>query len=260
MKGKVYFVGSGPGDPDLLTVKAHNLLDTADVVVYDALVTRGIVERISPNAVRIPVRKSPRGHGMNIEEIGNTLVSLALGGNSVVRLKSGDPLIFGRLWEETEFLDSAGIPYEIVPGITSALSSAAFARIPLTDRRFSSSVAIVTGHEARDKKYHSVDWAQLAKSVDTVIVLMGASNIAEYSRKILESGIEGNILLTVVCNASRNNQKILETTLAEAAYGDFDLKEDLCTVIISLGTLPVKNVTQTVKRRTSRRIVSLKAE
>lgn len=260
MKGKVYFVGSGPGDPDLLTVRAQDLLTTSEVVVYDALVTDEIVKRIGPNAVRIPVRKSPRGRGMSIDEIGNTLVDWAHKRKSVVRLKSGDPLIFGRLWEETEYLDSAGIPYEIVPGITSALSSAAFARIPLTDRRYSSSVAIVTGHEARDKKSPSVNWADLARTVDTIIVMMGATNIAEYSKKLLDSGVDGSVLLTIVCNASRNDQKILETTLVDAAYGDFTLHEDLCTVIISLGSSPTKMAPYVQGGRTSNRTVSLKTE
>lgn len=234
MTGIVYFVGAGPGDPGLLTVRALNLISTADTVIYDALVTREITDMIPEGVKRIPVRKSPRSRGLGIDGIGKLIVSLAGEGKSVVRLKSGDPLIFGRLWEETEFLDSAGIPYEIVPGISSALSAAALAGIPLTDRRFSSSVAIVTGHEARDKESQAVDWAGLAESVDTVVVLMGATNIMDYCRKLIEAGADSDVRLTAVCNVSRPDQKVIRATLGDGARGELVSVGSLCTVIISL--------------------------
>lgn len=233
--GKVYFVGSGPGDPDLLTIRAMNLLKKSDVIVYDALVTGSVIDLIPEVTVKIPVRQRPRDRGMSIDEIGAVLVSYALRGNSVVRLKSGDPLIFGRLWEEIAFLVSAGIEYEIVPGISSALASAALAKIPLTDRRFSSSFAVVTGHEAKDKVRGRVDWRKLSAAVDTLIVLMGATNASDYTREMIRAGIDGSIPLTAVCNVSRPDQRIVETTLSDVAEGRNPSLGNLCVIMISIG-------------------------
>lgn len=238
MKGKVYFVGAGPGDPGLLTVKSLELLNNADVVIYDSLVTREITNLIPPRASRIAVRKSPRAKGLTLQEMGNLMVAYAKSGETVIRLKSGDPLIFGRTWEEIEYLEREKIDYEIVPGITSALSSAAFAGIPLTDRRFSSSFAVVTGHEASGKTTESVDWGNLAKSVDTLVVLMGASTIRDYCSKLLEAGALASASVTVVSNASRPDQEILRTTLGEVAGGSAEECGDLCTVIISMKSTP----------------------
>lgn len=258
MAGKVYFVGSGPGDPDLLTVRALDLIRNCDAVVYDALVTAPIIEKIPAGSLRVPVRETPSEKGMNITSIGTTLVDLAMAGMSVIRLKSGDPLIFGRLWEETDYLDAAGIQYEIVPGISSAFSSAAFAGIPITDRRFSSSVAIVTGHEAKDKKSPAVDWKGLAKTVDTIIVLMGSSSMAEYSKKLIDAGVDGSTALTIVCNASRENQRVIGTTLAETAEGKVVEHDNLCTVIISIGASRVKQ--KSGSRRNFGRVKLVSAE
>lgn len=234
MTGRVYFVGAGPGDPDLLTVRAANLLCSSDAVLYDALVTPEILERIPAGVRRIAVRRSPREKGVKISDIGGLLVKLASGGKTVVRLKSGDPLIFGRLWEEASFLDATGIPYEIVPGITSALSAAAFARIPLTDRRYSSTLAIVTGHESKDKTKMAVNWEKLASTVDTLVVLMGATNISAYSARLLGGGADESAKFTIVCDGSRGNEKIVFTTLGEASRGRCNDFGDLCTVIINL--------------------------
>lgn len=240
MSGKVYFVGAGPGDPGLLTVRSVELLKSADVVIHDSLVTREIIQKIPAEVRRIAVRRSPRARGLTLEEMSSLMIAYAKSGETVVRLKSGDPLIFGRTWEEIEPLEREGIEYEIVPGITSALASAAFARIPLTDRRFSSSFAIVTGHEAKTKITRSVDWGALAKSVDTLVVLMGVSTMSTYCGKLLDAGAEPSAAVTVVSNASRSDQKIFRTTLGEMADGVPEEYGDLCTVIISLKkTTPV---------------------
>lgn len=234
MQGKVYFVGAGPGDPGLLTVKSLELMRNADTVIYDSLVTPEILRLIPSSVRRIAVRKSPRARGFDLKEMCSLMIAFAASGEIVVRLKSGDPMIFGRTWEEIDFLKSAGIGYEIVPGITSALSSAAFAEVPLTDRRFSSSFAIVTGHEATSKRYCSVDWDSLSRGVDTLVVLMGVSTIANYCGRLHDAGVEGDAAVTVVANASRADQKILRTTIGEIVKGLPDEYGDLCTVIISM--------------------------
>lgn len=235
MAGKVYFVGAGPGDPGLLTIKSLELMRSADVIIYDSLVTTDILREIPDNVRKIAVRKTPRAHGLGLQEMCSLMIAFAKSGEKVIRLKSGDPLIFGRTWEEIEFLRSEGVTYEIVPGITSALSSAAFAEIPLTDRRFSSSFAIVTGHEANAKKSHSVNWEGLAKSVDTIVVLMGVSTISDYCSRLHDSGVEDEAAVTVIANASRQGQKILRSTIGEIRKGIPDGYGDLCTVIISTG-------------------------
>lgn len=234
MKGKVYFVGAGPGDPGLLTLKSVELMKKADVVIYDSLVTDEILRLIPSTVRKIPVRKSPRAKGLSLKEMGSLMIAFASSGEVVVRLKSGDPLIFGRTWEEIEFLESEGIEYEIVPGITSALSSAAFAGTPLTDRRFSSSFAVVTGHEANNKTSESVNWRNLSKGVDTLVVLMGASTLKDYCQKLQEAGVDDSASVTIVANASRSNQKILRTSLGEVLRGLSEDYGDLCTVIINL--------------------------
>lgn len=232
--GRVYFVGAGPGDPDLLTVKAVKLLKSADVVIYDSLVTQGILDLIPLTLTRIPIRKNPREQGMNIREIVDLMVEHAQRGELVVRLKSGDPTVFGRLWEEASLLEEKGVPYDIVPGISSALYAAAVSRTPLTDRRFSSSFAIVTGHESSEKSTRRVVWEKLAGAVDTLVVLMGASTIREYTGRLLAAGANPNCVVRAVFNASRDNQKIIETTLEEASKGLPKEYGDLCVVIISL--------------------------
>ncbi len=234
MSGIVYFVGSGPGDPGYLTIKALKLLRSSDLVIYDSLVTREIIRKIPNSVHRVAVRMSPHSKGMKMKELTELMVRHALGGKIIVRLKSGDPLLFGRTWEEIEPLEEAGIKYEIVPGVSSAFASAALSKTPLTDRRFSSSVAIVTGHEANNKLSTSVNWGLLAHSVDTLIILMGASTIADYSEKLIEAGVDGSATVTLIFNASREDQKMIRTTLARVSGGLAMNFGDLCTVIINL--------------------------
>lgn len=236
MKGKVFFVGAGPGDPGLLTVKSVDLIKSVDVVIYDSLVTKEILDLIPSEVLTIAVRQAPRSKGLTLQEMCGIMIDHAISGEKVVRLKSGDPLIFGRTWEEIEFLNREEIEYEIIPGVTSALASAAFAGIPLTDRRFSSSFAVVTGHEAKNKLTGSVNWGELAKSVDTLIVLMGVSTITDYCGKLLDAGVEPYARVTIVSNASRNTQKIFKTTIGEIVEGVSERYGTLCTVIINIRT------------------------
>jgi uroporphyrin-III C-methyltransferase len=174
--GKVYLVGAGPGDPGLLTVRGLNLLQRAGVVVYDQLVNPVLLEEVSPPTIKIFVGKQGGHHCIAQEEINGLLIDYARMGCEVVRLKGGDPFVFGRGGEEAEALADAGIPFEIVPGVSSAVAVPAYAGIPLTHRKFASSFAVVTGHEAR-KPSDSVDWSRLATAVDTIVILMGLGNL-----------------------------------------------------------------------------------
>lgn len=236
-RGKVYFVGAGPGAPDLLTVRALNLLRGADTVVYDSLVTDEVMALVPDQVEKIAVRSKPRDKGLEAAEIGNIAARKALDGNTVVRLKSGDPLVFSRIGEEIDCLTGMEVEFEIVPGISSAFFSAAVSRTMLTDRRYASSLAIVTGHEARGKTRPRVDWEMLARAVDVLIVLMGASNLTDYCRQLRNAGMDGRCAVTLVGNASRGDQAITSITLDEACGGGAKIPSDLSTVLISKNVL-----------------------
>jgi uroporphyrinogen III methyltransferase/synthase len=172
-KGKVYLVGAGPGDPGLLSIKAMKILEKANVVIYDRLITRAILRLIPKKAEKIYVGKRSGKHTISQDKINEILIREARKGKVVVRLKGGDPFLFGRGGEEVQELRKSGIQFEVVPGITSALAAPAYAGIPLTHRKYASSLAIVTGHEDPTKPESSVKWEKLARSVDTIVVLMG---------------------------------------------------------------------------------------
>lgn len=231
--GMVYFVGAGPGDPDLLTLKALELIRECDVVIYDNLVSEDIIDLIPDSAEKIAVRSKPREKGLGVTEIGRIAARRAQGGKMVVRLKSGDPMVFSRIGEEIDVLEESGIDYDIIPGISSAFFSAAASRTMLTDRRYSSSFAVVTGHEAKGKAHSSVDWTQLAHGVDVLVVLMGASNFTNYCRQLKRAGLDGGCSVKLVGNASRCNQAVTSISLDEACSGNVESPSDLCTVIIS---------------------------
>lgn len=232
-KGKVYFVGAGPGDPDLLTLKSLELIRECDVVIYDSLVSDDIMDLVAESVEKIATRSNPRQKGLGVTEMAEIAARRALKGKIVVRLKSGDPLVFSRIGEEIEVLDAAGVDYEIVPGISSAFYSAATSKTMLTDRRYSSSFALVTGHEAKGKAHSSIDWGLLARSVDVLVVLMGASNMADYCRELKRAGMDGECSVKIVGNASRCDQLVVSISLDEACSGKFQPPSDLCTVIIS---------------------------
>src|ERR1700685_1743875 len=186
MNGKVYLVGAGPGDPELLTVKALRLLRSADVVLYDDLVAPEILELISPSADVRNVGKRSGSKTIRQEEINFLMVTLAASGLQVVRLKSGDPMIFGRAGEEIEALRRANIDYEIVPGVTSALGAAAAVGIPLAPRRGGSPLVISAGHRADEDA--DADWKELAAKDSTLVIYMPGSHYAEISRRLTEAG------------------------------------------------------------------------
>lgn len=186
--GTVYLVGAGPGDPGLLTVRGRELLRTADVVVYDRLVNPSILDEAPARALRIFAGKLTGSHPLPQDQLNDLLVAHARRGRRVVRLKGGDPFVFGRGGEEAEALAAAGVPFEVVPGVSSAVAVPAYAGIPLTHRRLSSSFAVVTGHEEGCKAAPVVDWERLATAVDTLVILMGLRTLPQIVAALLAHG------------------------------------------------------------------------
>ncbi len=190
--GRVFLVGAGPGDPALLTLKGLRVLEQADVVVYDHLVSARIIDFAPPSAERIYAGKEPGAHALPQEGINELLADRALEGKTVVRLKGGDPFVFGRGGEEALHLASVGVPFEVVPGVTSAVAAPAYAGIPLTHRNISSSVVVLTGHEDPAKLESSTRWAEVAKGGDTLVFLMAMANLPLIVARLIEHGRPGD--------------------------------------------------------------------
>jgi uroporphyrin-III C-methyltransferase/precorrin-2 dehydrogenase/sirohydrochlorin ferrochelatase len=207
--GRVAIVGAGPGDPGLITVRGKALIEAADVVVYDRLVNR-VLWAGKP---AIDAGKEAGGHRVDQEEINALLVSLARQGKAVVRLKGGDPFVFGRGAEEADALRAAGVPYEVVPAPTSAIAALDAAGIPVTDRRVASSVAIVTGHCVGDE----VDWAGLARSADTLVVLMGLGRLGEIAERLIGAGRSPGTPAAVVASGTLPEQQVVRSSLGGLA-------------------------------------------
>lgn len=186
--GKVYLVGAGPGDPGLLTLKGKTLLECADVVIYDALVSPQILAMINPKAEQINAGKRRGRHSMIQEETTQLMIEKAQTNAVVVRLKGGDPFIFGRGGEEMEKLVAAGVPVEVVPGVTSGIAAPAYAGIPLTHRNYSSSVTFVTGHEAVGKYRPQVNWEAIARGSETIVIYMGIHNLSTIVPQLMAAG------------------------------------------------------------------------
>ena len=214
MIGKVYLVGAGPGDPDLITLKAIELIKKADVVLYDRLVSKKILTMIPKRCKSIYVGRAVGDDTTHQDSTNELMVKYAKLKKTVVRLKGGDPIIFGRGGEEAEFLKSFKIKYEIIPGITSGIGSATYAGIPLTHRQFASSVVFVTGHEDPEKKTEVVKWKKLAKSVDTIVIMMGLSRIEEISKKLIEGGMDKTTPVAVIQNGTTTKQKMIKGTIS----------------------------------------------
>ena len=219
--GTVYIIGAGPGDPGLITVKGLECLRRADVVVYDYLVGEEILRRAGKGARLIYVGKIGGQHHISQEELNPILVEEALQGSTVVRLKGGDPFIFGRGGEEAEALEEAGIPFEIVPGVTSAIAVPAYAGIPLTHRAFTSTVAFVTGHEDPTKEESRIDWEGIA-SIETLVFLMGVRNLPRITAGLMEHGRDPATPVALIRWGTTPDQESLTGTLGDIA----DLAEE----------------------------------
>ncbi|HSL74883.1 MAG TPA: uroporphyrinogen-III C-methyltransferase [Ilumatobacteraceae bacterium] len=215
----VALVGAGPGDPDLLTLKAARLLGAAEVVVHDALVGDGVLALIPANAERIDVGKRP-GRPTPQEMISTLLVELGRQGKRVVRLKGGDPFVFGRGGEEAEALVLAGVPFEVVPGITSSVAAPAAAGIPVTHRGVSAAFTVVTGHRRHGEP--DVDWQALARVGGTIVILMGVSQRAVIAAELMAGGLEASTPVAAIESATTDAQVVGRWTLGELAMADIE--------------------------------------
>jgi len=210
----VYLVGAGPGDPGLITVRGADALARADVVVYDRLASAELLHLAPAHAELVSAAKAPARAELSQDEINALLVARARAGATVVRLKGGDPFVFGRGGEEAEALAAAGIPFEVVPGVTSAIGAPAYAGIPVTHRGVSTHFTVVTGHEDPTKPSTDVDWAALARTGGTLVILMGAGNVGEIARQLVDNGRAPTTPVAAVRNGTRADQETVRATLA----------------------------------------------
>lgn len=229
--GTVYLVGAGPGDPGLLTVRGLELLRKADVIVYDRLVNPSLLDESSPDALRIFAGKLAGGHSLPQEQINALLIAHARRDRRVVRLKGGDPFVFGRGGEEAEALAAAGIPFEVVPGVSSAVAVPAYAGIPLTHRGLASSFAVVTGHEDGCKGEPAVEWERLATAVDTLVVLMGARTLSRIVRELLAHGRSPETPVALIRWGTTEAQQTITGTLADILDKAVGLQPPVVAVI-----------------------------
>lgn len=216
-RGKVYLIGAGPGDPDLMTVKGLRCLRDADVVLYDRLISPLLLEEARPGAALMYVGKGPKNHTLAQEDINTLLITYARQGCTVVRLKGGDPYIFGRGGEEAQALVEAGIPFEVVPGVSSAIAVPAYAGIPVTHRDYASSFTVVTGHESCSSKSSSVNWEALAALGGTLVVLMGVKSLPHFTRRLVEGGLDPATPAAVIQEGTTEQQRIVTGALADIA-------------------------------------------
>jgi uroporphyrin-III C-methyltransferase len=212
-KGKVFICGAGPGDPKLMTLRAMELLRTCDVVLYDRLVSKEILDQIPSGSEKACVGRMVGDPTTHQDRTNELMLKYAGKSKSVLRLKGGDPFIFGRGAEEAEYLIKHGIEFEVVPGITSSIASPAYAGIPLTHRRYSSSVAIVAGHEEAEKDELAVRWEKLATAVDTIVILMGIAQLEQISRNLAKAGMKKSVKVAIVASGTTDQQRIVKGTL-----------------------------------------------
>lgn len=254
MTGQVLIVGAGPGDPELLTVRAHRIISRADVIVHDRLVSPEILQLAPDYARRIDVGKMPRRHPVPQERINQMLVELALAGDTVVRLKGGDPFIFGRGGEEMEAVRAAGIPFDVVPGITAAQAASASACVPLTQRGMVTGLRYVTGHCRSDAPL-DLDWAGLADPDTTLVIYMGAANMAEIAAKLIAQGMPRDLPVMAVASAATPREKRLISRLGSIP-SDLDAAGLSAPVLFIVGHVvdlyrpeAVASITEAARRR-----------
>lgn len=229
--GTVHLVGAGPGDPGLITVRGLALLRQAEVVIYDRLVNPALLDEAPPEALRIFAGKVTGTHCLPQEQINALLVAHARRGRRVVRLKGGDPFVFGRGGEEAEALAEAGILFEVVPGVSSAVAVPAYAGIPLTHRRLSSSFAVVTGHEDVSQDEPGVDWQRLATAVDTLVILMGVRALPRIVGELVAHGRAPETPVALIRWGTTEAQKTITGTLADIVDKSAGLRPPVVAVI-----------------------------
>jgi len=213
MKAKVYLVGAGPGDPGLITVKGRKCIQHADVIIYDYLASPALLSAARESAELIYVGKKGGDHTLSQDEINSLIVEKARSGGIVCRLKGGDPFIFGRGGEEAEVLFKAGLPFEIVPGVTSAIAAAAYAGIPLTHRKLASTLAFITGHEDPEKEETDIDWSSLANGIGTLVFFMGVKNLPHIARNLIDHGKPANTPVALIQWGTTSSQKTVTGAL-----------------------------------------------
>jgi uroporphyrin-III C-methyltransferase/precorrin-2 dehydrogenase/sirohydrochlorin ferrochelatase len=249
-KGRVLLVGAGPGDPELLTMKAVRALKAADVIFYDRLVGEGVLDHARREAELVPVGKAKGTHSVPQEEINQLLIERALAGETVVRLKGGDPFIFGRGGEELDALRAAGVAIEIVPGVTAGIAAAASLQIPLTHRDVSHTVTFVSGHEAGgiEPSFEHLDLAALAAGTNTLLVYMGVTTAGIIAKRLLEAGFRPGLPVIAVENASRDHERRVRATIAELAEGPerLGLKSPAVLIFGEVAGLPASGVVETI--------------
>lgn len=232
MRGKVFIVGAGPGDPDLITLRAMELIKKADVVLYDRLVSKKIMEMFPKKTEKVYVGRNVGDNYQHQDDTNELMVKYAKTKKNIIRLKGGDPFIFGRGGEEAEYLKEHKVSYEIVPGITSGIGSAEYLGIPLTHRDYASSVAFVTGHEDAKKTKKTVNWKHLAKSVDTIVVMMGLSSLDEISKNLIVGGLDKKTPVAVIQNGTTPQQKMIKGNLENISKKVNDAKVKPPSIVI----------------------------
>ena len=228
--GQVYLVGAGPGDADLLTVKALRLIQCADVIVYDRLISSEVLDKIPKTTQTVFVGKQPTNHSMSQEKINELLIKLAHSNQHVVRLKGGDPFIFGRGGEELQALAEAGITYEVVPGVSAANGCGAYSGIPLTHRDFTQSVTFITGHNKKDNKLE-IDFLSLAKTKHTLVFYMGLSSLSEISAGLIKGGMSAKTPAAAIHNGTTQQQIIIRSTLASLPEKTSELRTPVLIIV-----------------------------
>ena len=213
MKSKVYLTGAGPGDPGLITLKAIECLKKAEVVIYDRLVNPELLKYAPPEAEIIYAGKASKKHSLTQDKINRLIVKKAKEGKTVVRLKGGDPFLFGRGAEEALELAKNKIPFEIIPGVSSAIAVPAYAGIPLTHRQFTSSVGIFTGHEDPEKEGSRIDWEKISTGLGTLVFLMGVENLKPIVKNLIKFGRSPSTPCALIQNGTLPKQKTVSTTL-----------------------------------------------
>ncbi|HEY7419103.1 MAG TPA: uroporphyrinogen-III C-methyltransferase [Ktedonobacteraceae bacterium] len=215
--GKVFLIGAGPGDPELITIKGLRRLHEADVVLYDRLISSELLDASRPEAEHVFVGKGPGCHTMPQQEINALLVGYACQGKTVARLKGGDPFVFGRGGEEALALIAAGISFEIIPGVSSAIAVPAYAGIPVTHRQRASAFTVVTGHKGQAPGTHEINWEALAQLGGTLVVLMSVSALPDFTQRLIDAGLAGDTPAAVIQEGTTERQRTVSGTLATIA-------------------------------------------